>query len=336
MRLISAVRNFLCLILSTVALFSQLERIDLGTASYFAEPASVFMVRTPGKPLIAAHRSGKGAAPENTLKAVAECVDSDTPIDMFEIDIQITKDGELVLYHSLFLDENSNAAEFFGKENTPVFSKTYAELRNLNMGEHFRYGGAYIFQGLRGDDIPEDLRILRLEDFFAYLDTRGVLENYLYSVEIKYPFPWGPAIVDKLYAMVTAYGVADRTVVGSYWQDVTDRIDARYAGKLHRFASILECLDLYRAFYAGDDLSDYDFPYIALSLPYYEDDGRLLISRFGTAAFIDYAHQYGLSACYWTVNDEGDAAALTAAGADCLMTDYPGRLYELLYTESMR
>ena len=91
-----------------------------------------------GSTRISSHRSGKGAAPENILTAIKsdlKYAESDSAI--IEMDVQMTKDGEIVLYHSLSLDEESNSAEYFGTEGTTVFSKTYEELRNLNMGEKF-------------------------------------------------------------------------------------------------------------------------------------------------------------------------------------------------------
>ena len=332
MFIFNAVKKFICLIISTYFLFMPFERTELGTAHYFTPPASVFMAQNKGIPLIAAHRSGKGAAPENTLKAVEECIKTtDTPIDMFEIDIQITKDGELVLYHSLYLDENSDAAEYFGKKNITVFSKNYSDLHNLNMGEQFEHGGSYPYKGLRGADIPNDLRILKLDDFFNYLEEQGVLQKYLYSIEIKYPFPWGPSMVDKLYTILAARGLTGKAVIGSYWADVTKYIDTHYSGKINRFASIMECLDLYRSYYFGEDLSKADIPYIALSLPYYEDDGYFLASNCGNADFIEYAHRYGISACYWTVDTDSDIRNLAAAGADVLMSDNAAHTYRIIH-----
>lgn len=331
MFLFGTMKKLICLIISTYVLFVPFERRDLGTAPVFTEPSSVFMAPSEGVPLVAAHRSGKGAAPENTRMAVEECINNSAePIDMFEIDIQITKDGELVLYHSLYLEEKSNAAEYFGKDKVTVFSKTYAELYTLNMGEFFRYGSSYPYQGLRGDDIPENLRILKLDDFFDYLTQQNVVQDYLYSIEIKYPFPWGPTMVEKLYTILNERGLLERAVIGSYWPDVTSYIDAHYSGKLHRFASVFECLTLYRSYYFNEDLSDVDIPYVALSLPYYEDDGYFLAAKSGEAGFIDYMHQYGLSACYWTVNNSGDIADLIAAGADVIMTDYPANVHSII------
>ena len=70
-----------------------------------------------GNTLISSHRSGRGAAPENTLMAVkSNLIFASSDSAVIEMDVQLTKDDEIVLYHSLFLDEMSNSAEHFGKK----------------------------------------------------------------------------------------------------------------------------------------------------------------------------------------------------------------------------
>ena len=82
-----------------------------------------------GSTLISSHRSGKGAAPENTLMAIkSNLIYASSDSAIIEMDVQLTKDGEIVLYHSLFLDEMSNSAEYFGRKNTTVFSKLRATI----------------------------------------------------------------------------------------------------------------------------------------------------------------------------------------------------------------
>lgn len=286
-----------------------------------------------GSTLVSCHRSGKSAAPENTLMAIKSNLayaESDSAI--IEMDVQLTKDGEIVLYHSLFLDEMSDSAEYFGRKNTPVFAKTYEELRNLNMGENFKSGDSYPYRGLRGDEIPDDIRITALRDVFRCVETEAP-GKYRYIIELKYPHPWAPEIVDGIYEMMTEYGMSDRVIVASFWPDVSSYIDRKYDGKINRSANPFEIVDLYGCYIRNDDLSSEDFKYMALQLPYYWDDGKLLVANLGKTGFIDYAHKYGISMQYWTVNSADDAKALAASGADLLMTDYPDRIRKALYGE---
>ncbi len=284
-----------------------------------------------GSTRISSHRSGKGAAPENTLMAVeSNLVYAQSDSAIIEMDVQLTKDGEIVLYHSLFLDEMSNSAEHFGHSNVAVFSKTYEELRELNMGENFKSGDSYPYRGLRGNDIPDEIRITSLKDVFERVETYAP-DTFRYIIEIKYPHPWAPKIVDGIYELMTGYDMADRVIVASFWPDVSSYIDNNYSGKINRSANPFEIVDLYGCYTRNDDLSNEDFKYVALQMPYYWDDGKLLVANLGKAGFIDYAHKYGISMQYWTVNKADDAKALAAAGADLLMTDYPDRIRNALY-----
>ena len=283
-----------------------------------------------GNTLISSHRSGKGAAPENTLMAIeSNLVYSETDSAVIEMDVQITKDGEIVLYHSLFLDEMSDSAEYFGKKNTPVFSKTYEELRNLNMGETFKSGDSYPYKGLRGDDIPDEIRITALKDVFEYIETNSP-DTFRYIIEIKYPHPWAPKIVDGIYEMMEEHDMTDRVILASFWPDVSTYIDLKYGGKINRAANPFEIVDFYGCYTRNDDLSGEKIKFVALQMPYYWDDGKLLVANLGQTGFIDYAHKYGVSVQYWTVNKAEDARALAESGADLLMTDYPDRIRNAL------
>ena len=68
-----------------------------------------------GQTMVSAHRSGGGIFPENTLMAFEGCVNSkDFKTDIFEFDLHITKDGELILLHDDTLDRTTNSAAVFG------------------------------------------------------------------------------------------------------------------------------------------------------------------------------------------------------------------------------
>lgn len=282
-----------------------------------------------GETLVAAHRSGKGNAPENTLAAVKNCLQSDERPDIFEMDIQLTKDGELVLYHSLWVEEKSDAEEHFGHKYIPVFSKTYDELRELNFGETFKKDGKYPYAGLRGDDIPDDIKIVKVADVFDTIEAAAPGE-FRYIVEIKYPFPWAPTMVDKLYTILSERNMTDRVIIGSFWNDVGHYIDNHYAGKLMRSANPFEIVDFYGCAMRNEELNKEDIKFMSLQMPYYWDNDMLLVANLGKTQLIDYAHKYGISVQYWTVDTPEDAETLIYNGADVLMSDHPERIFDIL------
>lgn len=282
-----------------------------------------------GETLISAHRVGKGNAPENTLMAIENCLESDTQINNLEMDLQLTKDGRIVVFHDLFLDDLTDSVEVFGKKNTAILSKTYEELRQLNMAENFKVDGEYPYRGLRGDDIPDDLRIMTIEEVFNFVEQRAP-GKFTYVLEVKYPSPWMTKIVDGLYDALVERNLCDRVIVGSFWNDTGRYIDQKYGGKLMRSANPAEIIKFYGSFKMKKELNPEKLGFMSLQLPYYWDDGRLLLGNLGQTEFIDYAHKYGISVQYWTVDKEEDARDLYIGGADMLMTDHPERIEKVI------
>lgn len=77
---------------------------------------------------VIAHRGASGYAPENTLRAFQQAVLLGA--DGVELDVQLTRDGELVVIHDETLDRTTTGA---GR----VYSYTFAELRTLDAGRWF-------------------------------------------------------------------------------------------------------------------------------------------------------------------------------------------------------
>ncbi len=273
---------------------------------------------------ISAHRSGGGIAPENTLMAFRNCVEGQAfSVDIFEFDLHITKDGELVLLHDDTLDRTSDAVEVFGCENVLPAEHTYEELRQLNMGESFTASdGTTPYRGLRGEDVPEELRILRLEDAFAFLREYG---DYDFVIEIKDSGENGRKACDRLSQILEDYGLTQRAVVGTFHADITEYLDAAHP-ELLRSASMKEVALLYGASLLGIDVPKETFAFDALQIPctYYG-------IRLDTTRLINYAHARDIAVQFWTINDPDTVSELAAKGADCVMTDYPDMAYAALY-----
>lgn len=79
-------------------------------------------------PLVSAHRSGGGIAPEETMMAFKNCAENPGfDVDIFEFDLHITKDDVLVLLHMIRLTEHQTAKRFsaarmFARRSLPMTS----------------------------------------------------------------------------------------------------------------------------------------------------------------------------------------------------------------------
>ncbi len=279
-------------------------------------------------PDISAHRSGAGIAPQNTLMAFENIIEnaSELGVDTFEFDVQVTADGELVLNHNLTYDDTTNAVEAFGRENVAVSSITFEEAQVLNLGENFKVNGEYPYRGLRGDDIPYNLRVVTCGEIIDYIEANSKSREYNYVIEIKSIGSNGKKAVDELYSVITERNLQNRVIWSTFAPDVSSYMKKNYP-EISRTADAIEAVQFYFYFRMNWELSDVSPSYVALQIPYGSSAFDNLIN-LGTREMINYAHSNNIALQYWTINDEEEVKTLTLNGADCIMTDYPQMAYE--------
>ena len=109
-------------------------------------------------PLIIAHRGDLSRAPENTLPAFQ--LAREAGADGVELDVRVTKDGRLVVFHDRNLDRTSNGTG-------PVNHRTLADIRSLDVG-------SWVAPEFNGETAPT------LDEVFESLPR-----DYLINVEMK-------------------------------------------------------------------------------------------------------------------------------------------------------
>lgn len=273
-------------------------------------------------PDIAAHRSGAGVAPQNTLMAFENIVENEDTlgVDTLEFDVQVTKDGELVLLHDLTIDGTSDVEETLGKTNVFVSSLTLEEAKVLNMGEDFKGNGDYPYRGLRGDDIPDNLRIATCDEVIDYVEANSTKE-YNYVIEIKSIGSNGKKAADKLYSIITERNLQDRVIWSTFAPFTSVYMSTNYP-EISRTADAIEAIQFYFYYRMNWDLQDVSPSYVALQIPYGSSAFDNIIN-LGTRELLNYAHSNNIAVQYWTINDEEEIRTLTLNGADCIITDYP-------------
>ena len=308
----------------------------IGVAQFFhrSDPKNLKQYDTDnpfitGVTAISAHRSGAGDFPEETLAAFRGCVENPAfQVDYFEFDLHMTADNILVLSHDSTLDRVSDAAVVFGAENVLVRDKTLAELKELNMAAQFVSDtGETPYADLHGGDVPDELRILSLDEVLDYLTAAG---NYHYIIEIKDGGEVGLAAADQLYATLKERNLLDHVIIGSFRDEVAAYITENYPD-MHRSASPEEVVRFYFAALTGK--KDFTCSYDVLQLPFGDAESSFGIN-LGTTTVINFAHAHDLAIQYWTVNAEKDMAYLASVGADALITDYPDRAAGVLNRRS--
>lgn len=149
------------------------------------------------KPLVWAHRGASGYAPENTLAAFQKAVDLGA--DGVELDIQLTKDDQIVVIHDEMIDRTSDGKGW-------VKDYTLEELRAFNYN---RTKPEY-----KHADIPT------MREVFELLKPTGLFIN----IEIKTGVVFYEKIEEKILALTREMGMEDRVCYSSFNHYTVTRI----------------------------------------------------------------------------------------------------------------
>ena len=148
------------------------------------------LLRAPGAPLMrVGHRGAKGHAPENTMASFQR--GADLGVDAVETDVQLSKDGEVVLIHDYTVDRTTNGRGF-------VKDMTLAELKTLDAGSWY-------------DTTYAGERILTLAELLVWAKGRvGV------ALEIKNGPIYYPGIAEKTIRLVRQHGMKRQVILISF------------------------------------------------------------------------------------------------------------------------
>ncbi len=161
--------------------------------------------------MVIAHRGDWRHAPENSIQSIINCIDMG--VDMVEIDIRETKDGELVLMHDVTIDRTTNGSGY-------VKDWTLDSLRSLRL-----------LDGLR---LETNHRIPTLEE--ALLVAK---DKILINLDKAYD------IFDKCYEVILKTGTQDQVVMkGSKTRAQVENEFGEYLDKVY-FMPVLFSNDLY-------------------------------------------------------------------------------------------
>lgn len=137
-----------------------------------------------------AHRGFSGQYPENTLLAFQKAIE--LGVDGIELDVHLTRDGELVVIHDEKVDRTCGVA---GK----VKDMTLLELKELD--------ASYIYRGQYGvNPIPT------LREYFELVKDLPLITN----VELKTNIYEYPGLEQKVWDLIQAYHLSDRIIISSF------------------------------------------------------------------------------------------------------------------------
>lgn len=137
-----------------------------------------------------AHRGFSGKYPENTMlafeKAIAEGVDG------IELDVQLTKDGEVVIIHDEKIDRTTDGEGY-------VVDYTYEELS--------QFDASYIYRGKMGFN-----KIPTLREYFELVKDLDIITN----IELKTGINEYLGIEEKVWDLIQEFKLQDKIIISSF------------------------------------------------------------------------------------------------------------------------
>jgi len=242
------------------------------------------------RPILFAHRGSSAYAPENTMAAFELALQQGA--DALELDVKLTADGAVVIFHDQTLQRVTGQAGY-------VRDCILAEIQKLDAGSHFDIA-------FKGERIPT------LAELFEKIGDRT-----LYNIELTNYASLTDSLPEKVAALVERYSLADRILFSSFNPLALIRVRR----KLPDNCTGLLARPGKRGRWARSWLG-YLLRYQALHI--HRDDA--------TPEIVAATHKRDKRLHVFTVNNGSEMASLFKMGVDGIMTDDPPLARQILST----
>lgn len=333
--------------LAALTIYSGFNNIDIST-TYAKVNYDVFDLE--------AHRGGRDIRPENTLYSYAYAIELGAT--SIECDMQLTKDGQIVMSHNPILnsditrDENGNYIE---NNKYDIRLMTVDELKKFDVGVMDPNCGEYY--DLHGKtQFTYDAKIPTLEELMQLIQSYGD-KNIVLNIETKsYPDPASAGyknnadpkkFVEVFNNIVKKYDMEDRVVLQSFdWQTLIEmkKLNPNISTSAlwqeqPSWGRDSESLRRYEKkkspWLGGLDIKDYQGNPVKAA----HAIGADIISPYYTEISkqdVDEAHSLGMKVVPWTVNNEKDMNMLLDMGVDGIISDKPWLLKQVLEKRNIK
>lgn len=266
-----------------------------------------------------AHRGGRGLMPENTIPAMLHAIDLD--VTTLEMDTHISKDGQVVVSHDPYFNENITI--------TPEGKSLIKEEARERLLYTMPYDSIAKYDvGLKPyPAFPQQQKIAvhkpLLSDLLDATETytKQKSKTIFYNIEIKSKqdgdFKLHPPVeefVDKVMQVINEKGVAARTIIQSF--------DTRALQIMHRkYPQVATSLLI-----EADEKTSLDeqLQQLGFTPSAYSPNSALV-----TPSLLQQCHDKNMKVIPWTVNDLAEMKRLKQMGVDGIISDYPNLFAQL-------
>jgi len=245
----------------------------------------------PSPPLVIAHRGDSAHRPENTLAAFAGALE--LGVSAVELDIQLTRDGHVVVIHDVDLERTTSG-------RGDVRQLTLAEVRAVSAGYPDRFGGDWA--GERVPTLAEALALLRdRARAMIELKAESVTEDETGGLEAR------------AVAEICRAGMADKVALISF--------DQRAILRLRRLAPEISRGRIFGRTTADELLADARASGSEVVLPHKSQLSDALVARVHTA---------GIKLATWVVDEPEELRELARFDLYGVGSNRPGVLLEAI------
>ena len=302
-----------------------------------------------------AHRGGRDARPENTLAAFAYAMN--LGVSTLEMDMQLTKDGYLVISHNSKLEthlaKDSHGNYVKDGQQPDMRTMTLAEIKSYDVGTMNPAAGDY-YEGhgktqlsVPGTHVPTLNEVFELAIAYGNKDVKFNIETKSYADPVDPLNPSPQYFIKKVMEVVKKYHMEDGVTIQSVeWRTLQEvrKVDTNIT------IVALTCEQaswgpdgLYRQvgkpgpspWMGGLDIDDFNGDYIKAAKSIQAD----VVSPYWvevTPELVAEAHKLGIKVVPWTVNSRRDMEKLITMGVDGIISDKPEVLRNLLIEKGIK
>lgn len=261
------------------------------------------------RPLIFAHRGGAHLEPEHTMLAFKRS--AELGVDGFEIDIRLTKDEEILVFHDETVDRTTNGAG-------AVASLTLEDLRELNHGYHFQnLDGEYVYREKHVEPVTLRELLTAFPNMLINIDIKDGPDTYE-----------GSLMPSKLWRLIEELDAAERVIITSFYSEQIDRFNLYAQNRVALGAGEAEVRNAFTTF-TGQFGHLYHPKADVFQIPLKHN--RIPLD---SPKFIQFLSALNIPVHYWDINDVVTMQRLIRLGAKGIVTDRPD-LANFLFEQSV-
>jgi glycerophosphoryl diester phosphodiesterase len=244
------------------------------------------------RPLSVAHRGHSIAYPENTLEAYRKAIE--IGVEMIECDVNITRDGKLVMIHDSTLDRTTTGSGL-------VSAATWEEIQGLDAGGKFKPE----FAGVRIPSTEETLLLYKEAGIFSCIEVKGANADEANRIALG------------LVELFVKHNLLDTTFMSSYTHDAVHLAQSKCPELLTATERLPDD--------APADPSDALRQAKSFNAPVLQHQYTFL-----NADTVRVLHENDIAVWAWSTTDEPSLVYGIEVGADALMGDDVQLMLEVL------